>query len=143
MFIYFIILICNLWVSLRILGLGRGADEPVEADVYLLTDRKPALLPLGREGVTVVHDAVATTPLLADLRSDKGMEWVPGAMWLTKLQVASSAPKLRFDLAVDASGRNRPSRVAAGLTRPTTTTTAPPATTTTTTTAVPPTTTLV
>src|SRR6266545_626793 len=35
----------NPWVPLRILGLGAPANAPVEADVYLLTDREPALLP--------------------------------------------------------------------------------------------------
>ncbi|MGH2758527.1 MAG: DUF2330 domain-containing protein, partial [Actinomycetota bacterium] len=31
------------WVPLRILGLGKTADEPVDAEVYLLTDDQPAL----------------------------------------------------------------------------------------------------
>jgi len=35
----------NPWVPLRILGLGAGAEAPVEADVYLLTDLEPATLP--------------------------------------------------------------------------------------------------
>src|SRR5688572_9326012 len=35
----------NPWVPLRILGLGKAAGELVEADVYLLTDDRPALLP--------------------------------------------------------------------------------------------------
>src|SRR5437763_12804944 len=33
------------WVPLRILALGKKATEPVQADVYLLTDGRPALLP--------------------------------------------------------------------------------------------------
>src|SRR2546428_8994509 len=35
----------NPWVPLRILALGKNGQERVDADVYLLTDRKPALLP--------------------------------------------------------------------------------------------------
>src|SRR6476646_7420798 len=35
----------NPWVPLRILALGKTAQELVQADVYLLTDRAPALLP--------------------------------------------------------------------------------------------------
>ena len=35
----------NPWVPLRILALGKTGDEPVEADVYLMTDNAPALLP--------------------------------------------------------------------------------------------------
>ena len=33
------------WVPLRILALGRKASEIVQADVYLLTDRRPETLP--------------------------------------------------------------------------------------------------
>ena len=36
----------NPWVPLRILALGKTATERVDADVYLLTDRRPALLPV-------------------------------------------------------------------------------------------------
>ena len=35
----------NPWVPLRILALGKSAAETVQADVYLLTDERPALLP--------------------------------------------------------------------------------------------------
>src|SRR3954471_21465913 len=33
------------WVPLRILGLGKAAADRVDADVYLLTDAKPQMLP--------------------------------------------------------------------------------------------------
>ena len=35
----------NPWVPLRILGLGHQPADPVQADLYLLTDRRPAMLP--------------------------------------------------------------------------------------------------
>ncbi len=35
----------NPWVPLRILALGKSESETVEADVYLLTDERPGLLP--------------------------------------------------------------------------------------------------
>ena len=105
----------NPWVPLRILGLGKGADERVEADVYLLTDARPSIL-LPRPGdVRTQYSAAATDSLLADLRSDKGMAWVPESGWLTKLQVDAPARDLTYDLAVDASGRGAPSRIAAGF----------------------------
>lgn len=108
----------NPWVPLRILGLGKSADERVDADVFLLTDQRPALLPypLGN-GMRLDHSAVATTSLLDDLRSDKGMDWVPQAGWLTKIAIDASASQLTYDLAVDAKGAS-PSRVAAGLQAP-------------------------
>ena len=107
----------NPWVPLRILALGKTAAERVEADVYLLTDRVPALLPAadGNNGLTLGHSAAASESLLADLRSDRGMEWVPEEAWLSKVRIDASAPQLAFDLAIDASGAGQPSRVAAGL----------------------------
>jgi hypothetical protein len=110
----------NPWVPLRILALGKTGQERVEADVYLLTDRAPALLPTptGENGLILDHSAAASRSLLADLRSDRGMEWVPGSAWLTKLVIDSSAAGLSYDLAIDASGANAPSRVDAGFELP-------------------------
>jgi hypothetical protein len=108
----------NPWVPLRILGLGKNADDRIDADVYLLTDQRPALLPypLGN-GMRLDHSAVATSSLLDDLRSDKGMDWVPQSGWLSKIAIDASASQLTYDLAVDAKGTS-PSRVAAGLQAP-------------------------
>jgi hypothetical protein len=110
----------NPWVPLRILALGKQAAETVEADVYLLTDERPALLPnaggFGESaGLVLDHSAVATDALLTDLRSDAGMEWVPDEAWLTKVIVDTSAAELKFDLAIDATGAGKPSPVDAGF----------------------------
>jgi hypothetical protein len=105
----------NPWVPLRILGLGKQPTDLVSADVFLLTDDKPALLPLGRPGVTLSYDQAANQQLLDDLRADKGGNWVPASAWVTKLQINSTVADLNYDLAVDASGFNHPSRIAAGL----------------------------
>jgi hypothetical protein len=110
----------NPWVPLRILALGKTGDEPVEADVYLMTDKAPALLPVptGENGIRLDHSAAATTSLLDDLRSDRGMEWIPDSAWLTKVAVEATASHLTYDLAIDASGANAPSRIDAGLVMP-------------------------
>jgi uncharacterized protein DUF2330 len=109
----------NPWVPLRILGLGKSASEVVEADVFLLTDLKPALLPgATHDGLRLEHNAAATDLLLSDLRSDKGMSWVPQSGWLTKLGIDARADQLSFDLAIDATGQNAPSPVQAGLVPP-------------------------
>ena len=110
----------NPWVPLRILGLGKTANEVVQADVYMLTDAKPAMLPYpdGSNGMTLQHGAPASDALLSDLRSDRGMDWVPEEAWLTKIAIDAQAPQLAYDLAVDVSGANAPSRVAAGLDMP-------------------------
>jgi len=107
----------NPWVPLRILALGKTAGERVEADVYLLTDHAPALLPApdGSTGLELNHSAAASESLLADLRSDRGMDWVPASAWLSKVRIDAAASELGFDLAIDASGAGEPSRVMAGL----------------------------
>src|SRR4029450_11425472 len=107
------------WVPLRILGLGQQPDGAVQADVYLLTERRPALLPAPSPGMSLEQSRPASPELLADLRADQGMGWLPGSgMWLSYLRVDTTAGQLTHDLAVDASGRGRPSPVAAGLVDP-------------------------
>ena len=113
----------NPWVPLRILGLGHQPADPVQADLYLLTDRRPALLPgpaaAGARGVALERSNPASAELLADLRADQGMGWLPASgMWLSHLRIDSTAGELTHDLAVDASGRHRPSPVAAGVAVP-------------------------
>jgi hypothetical protein len=87
------------WVPLRILGLGLDANERVEADVFLLTDGRPQLL-AGGPGLALERNEAASDSLLADLRSDKGMGWVPDRMWLTYLRLDARAGDLDYDLAV-------------------------------------------
>jgi len=110
----------NPWVPLRILGLGKAAQERVEADVYLLNDRSPSLLPAptGANGLVLDHSAPASDSLLDDLRSDTGMGWVPKSAWLTKVRIDAAASQMAFDLAIDASGAAAPSRLMAGLDLP-------------------------
>jgi len=110
----------NPWVPLRILALGKTGGESVQADVYLLTDRAPALLPVptGENGIRLDHSAAASDSLLADLHGDRGMEWVPSSGWLTKVAIDGTAAQLGFDLAIDASGAGRPSAIDAGFTMP-------------------------
>ena len=119
----------NPWVPLRILGLGAAAEAPVEADIYLLTDLEPTTLPAAltpevasrlpqgvRPGLVLERSEESSRSLLADLRSDKGMDWLPtSGMWLSFLRLDARAGDLDYDLAIDASGAGQPSPVAAGL----------------------------
>jgi Uncharacterized protein conserved in bacteria (DUF2330) len=105
----------NPWVPLRILALGKKQIEPVQADVFLLTDRRPALLPEAR-GLFLDRSEPASQFLLQDLRSDDRMDWLPtSGMWLSYLRLDTTAGALGYDLAVDASGSGNPSEVDAGL----------------------------
>jgi hypothetical protein len=140
----------NPWVPLRILGLGKGADDVINANVFLLTPSRPNLLPeppgrspnpgaapassdeVAGDGVFLERSEQASKSLLDDLRSDKGMEWVPPQMWLTYLRLGEQTSQLHYDLAIDKAGADKPSRVMAGLDAPppapTTTSSAPPTT---------------
>ena len=105
----------NPWVPLRILALGQQPDATVQADIFLLTEQRPALLPAGNNGgFDLSRSEAASESLLTDLRTDKGMEWMPSSMWLSHLKIDTPARALKYDLAVDVSG-NSPSPRAAGL----------------------------
>ncbi len=105
------------WVPLHILSLAKVAEAPVQADVFLLTDRAPALLGLD-PGVGVRIGEPATASLLSDLRTDKDSQWVPASAWLTEVTIATSAGLLNHDLAIDTSGAGRPSAIQAGFETP-------------------------
>ena len=59
----------NPWVPLRILGLGKQPADRVDADVFLLTDREPALLPAPAAGLTLAHNQPATSAATAAVSS--------------------------------------------------------------------------
>lgn len=105
----------NPWVPLRVLGLGKDRRDSIDADVYLLTDRIPSLLPAAGRGYTLERQGPASRQLLADLRSDRGMGWMPASgMTLTHLIISSNNKQLRYDLATNVHG-GKPSAWRAGL----------------------------
>jgi hypothetical protein len=53
--------------------------------------------------------------LLTDLRTDKGMDWVPGDLWLSYLQLDTAAADLDYDLAISTTAGAVPSPKDAGL----------------------------
>lgn len=91
------------WVPLRILSLGLTPDEPVEADLFLLTEEEPDLL-AGGPGLSLERSEPASDLLLSDLRSDEGMGWVPGEMWLSHLDLSARAEQVDYDLAMAPAG---------------------------------------
>ena len=58
--------------------------------MFLLTNRRPELL-AGGPGLTLERSEAASNGLLADLRSDVGMESMPESMWLSFLQLDADA----------------------------------------------------
>jgi hypothetical protein len=105
------------WVPLRILGLGLDSNQVVEADVFLLTDDRPDLL-AGGPGLTIARSEQASDFLIQDLRSDKGMKWVPDDMWLTYMPLSIEAGSLDYDLAMSAHDSTLPSIADTGVEAP-------------------------
>src|SRR5437763_1183042 len=65
----------NPWVPLRILTLGRQPQDVIQADVFLLTDRDPAMLPQAlspdgssdQQGTILERSGWASNSLMSDL----------------------------------------------------------------------------
>lgn len=102
------------WVPLRILGLGLDKNEAVNADVFILTDDEPKLL-AGGPGLALSRHEWASASLLADLRSDKGMGWIPDRMWFTYLPLDTTAGRLDYDLAMSTHPGATPRLVDTGV----------------------------
>jgi hypothetical protein len=102
------------WVPLRILSLGLEESRFIDADVFLLTDDEPDLL-AGGPGLSLQRSEPANDLLLADLRSDVGMEWVPADMWFTYLQVGTEARNLDYDLAISPDSTTLPTLTDTGV----------------------------
>jgi hypothetical protein len=114
----------NPWVPLRILALGRQPQDLIQADVFLLTDRQPEMLPQGlapngdpdQQGIVQERSEQASASLMNDLRSDSRSKWIPnGPMWFTYLKIDAPASTITHDLAIDASGFGQPDPIAAGF----------------------------
>jgi Uncharacterized protein conserved in bacteria (DUF2330) len=103
------------WVPLRILSLGLTGSKVIDADVFLLTDKRPELL-AGGPGVTMPRDEQANESLLTDLRTDKGMGWVPSKMWFTYLHLKVAASELDYDLAISTTNGAVPALADTGVT---------------------------
>jgi hypothetical protein len=91
----------------------------------VLTDDEPKLL-AGGPGLSFGRSEDASESLLADLRSDSGMKWVPDDMWLSYLQVDAAAEDLDYDLAISTHEATQPSLERAGISAPDARTLTPP-----------------
>jgi hypothetical protein len=95
------------WIPLRILALGKGGPEVVDADLFVLTDQEPSLTPAlwDMPGMTLKAYGPASDSLLQDLRSDKGMKWLPSqGMWFTAISLHTAAKNVIYDLSIDGGG---------------------------------------
>jgi len=105
----------HLWVPLEVLALD---NQPVKADLYLLTDTPVntsdvgALVgqsPVGTQvpgapGFTVAFQEQMNDSLYHDLATDRNGSWVPRDAWLTYLTLDSTEPQVTYDLGISSSG---------------------------------------
>jgi hypothetical protein len=105
----------HLWVPLEVLALD---NQPVEADLYLLTDNPVntsdvgALVgqsPVGTQvpgapGFTLAFQEPMNDSLYHDLSTDRNGGWVPRNAWLTYLTLDSTEPQVGYDLGISSSG---------------------------------------
>jgi hypothetical protein len=110
----------HLWVPLEVLA---NAQDPVNADLYLMTDTRPASgeeLDLFGLGSSSVGDQLPGAPgfvlqqqerisprLHADLSGDRNMQWVPADAWVTHLTLNAPSPTVTYDLSVAGDGTIR------------------------------------
>ncbi len=107
----------HLWVPLEVLA---NALDPVDADIFLLTDARPSSgeelslfgiptdsvgdeLP-GAPGFRLQAQERMTSALHTDLASDRNMGWVPGTGWVTHLTLQAPSPTVDYDMNVTPSG---------------------------------------
>ena len=102
------------WVPLHILHGAKPDTSVIEADIFLLTPDRPDLL--HGQGLELNISEPASDLLLADLRSDENMEWIPEQGWFTHLILDTDASNLVYDLSVGVED-TPPSFVDAGFTR--------------------------
>lgn len=107
----------HLWVPLEVLA---NAFDPVNADLFLLTDTRPSTgeefglfgLPAtsvgdqlpGAPGFVLQGQEQMSTQLHADLSSDRNMSWVPSSGWVTHFTLNTSSPDVDYDMNVSPSG---------------------------------------
>ena len=95
------------WIPLRILALGKAPSEQVNADLFVLTDDRPTLSagPKYQSPLKFKKSEAASAQLLADLRSDRGMQWLPAqGMWFTALSLDAPARTVGYDLSINGGG---------------------------------------
>ena len=103
----------HLWVPLEVLA---NAQDPVDADIFLLTDQRPRsgeqrdILGIGSNSV---GDELPGAPgfriqaqewmnqrLHDDLSSDRNMGWVPVNAWVTHLTLEAPSPAVTYDMSL-------------------------------------------
>ncbi len=105
----------HIWVPLEVLAFG---DQPVQADLFLLTDTPVYTSDVAAEiGQSSVNSQVPNAPgfelafqekmtpsLYHDLSTDRNMSWVRSDSWLTYLTLNAVEPTVNYDMGVSSRG---------------------------------------
>jgi hypothetical protein len=107
----------HLWVPLEVLA---NADDPVTADIFLITDTRPSsgqeygLFGLaassvgdqlsGAPGLVVQQQETMPQRLHDDLAGDRNMSWVPSTGWVTHLTLNAASPSVTYDMSIARDG---------------------------------------
>jgi len=91
----------HLWVPLEVLA---NALDPVVADLYLLTDARPAAPDTLAPGFVLSSQERMGAQLQRDLGSDRNMSWVPAEGWLSYLTLTAPSPQVTYDMSVTPDG---------------------------------------
>jgi len=122
----------HLWVPLEVLA---NAFDPVDADIFLLTDARPNTgqesslfgiptssvgdeLP-GAPGFVLEQQKQMTEQLHVDLSTDRNMGWVPASGWVTHMTLHAPSPTVEYDMTVSSKGDVRLVSFASALATPT------------------------
>ena len=127
----------HLWVPLEVLA---NAFDPVDADVYLMTDKRPMTgeefawfgLPVtsvgdelpGAQGFRMQAQEPMSALLYRDLSGDRNMAWIPRNAWITHLTLSAPSQTVTYDMSVAGDDTIR---LASLGTRPEAAATQPPA----------------
>ncbi len=101
----------HIWIPLEVLAID---GQPVNADLYLLTDQPVYTSDLayhlgqssvgtqvdGAPGLTLQFQEPVNTSLYHDLSTDRNMRWVWPQSWLTYLRLDAPAAQVTYDLSV-------------------------------------------
>jgi hypothetical protein len=130
----------HMWVPLEVLA---NAFDPVDADVFLLTDARPTTgqefgifgIPTssvgdeltGAPGFVLQQQEKMNDQLHTDLSTDRNMGWVPSTGWVTHMTLHAPSPTVEYDMTVSPQGDVRLVSFASALVSPTPGAVAPPA----------------
>jgi hypothetical protein len=103
----------RLWVPLEVLA---NQSDPLDADVFLLTDARPAVAAIsnidltgleiaGAPGFRIIRQEQVPDQLFRDLSTDRNMGWLAPGGWFTALNLSATGTQVTYDMTMVPTGR--------------------------------------